>query len=1081
MTTQTVEQREQELRDAVAFSEQVAAGKAQLPIETNTDEYWRSVDDIKGKLATIEEARHRQAQFGKSFPEETQQMMEEAEAIIASPSADYVSPKAQALIDKIQARKQEKDTIRQWQLGLSPTPKPPEPPKPSEKAQQLIDIIHYRGATKRGEAPTVQVGVKTESPELILDTPEIKALQRNDPKLYQVLKGQGVEAYNNAVTAEQYATKAEIARFERINTQLPDGQWVSKADLAKTKRDSPEVYLLLTTQGLNAANKYVEDYNAKAAIHNAQVEKQNLAISKLEPFTKGDKVDVLAFIRANRDTASQTLQDAGYEEKDIKQWQKDTISPLYLNAIYQETLKEKRNELLKTEKPQPLEDATAFYSRVDSLARAEAYKGFTKAEQAQLTKEQLISLEGFLIPGVETAAHWSYLSTPEKVFAVTTDVVMVATILWGGKILTGAARKLGLTSIAKVEKLAVKAGKAGKDLEKATAQALKNAGKTGTIAETKQFILNNTVETAQRASMKADTAFLNKLETLDRISPKDLKLLEKQSGIKGLSQSIRDVSTASKDVKVAWKYADKSKFYTAPKNAAQLEANNRHLFRLAELQDAKVRLDLALERAGSTLKPRYSQQIAEPRISPLYERFGPYQTKRVTMKTPLTKDEIALLGFREELGGTRKSLAELKNTLSPEEYKRLQAYLKTRTKIPQAKLNKAKLKKLKLNADEETLKRLDEWLSSPGGKDSPRYKRLEDLAKKSRERYETAQQQARAQARVTLAEQAKELPELLAKRVPLPKGKPKPTLKPSELPKVKPAPTSAFPGIKVKPKEVVTAKTEKQRAAQYSTEELADVRSQTISEALSKTRGFERLTPKEWQQVNELIKEGVKAGTETQTKVITKGLTSTQARDAVKEAVKQKINEIAQTKPVPITKPQVDIVIKTIVDTPTPTKPIEPIKPLKPFKPKLKPPLKLTLPSGGKEEEEWTPEEIKSAIAWKDGFVVHALKSPYRRGIDERTYHISNVPPGLKVMNIRGKGSQQATIRSTGITPARITVDVGNQDAIITRSGGRVSIRHRRDTRGTVSMATISKKRGRIYHTNIGGSEVLSRHPLRGF
>ena len=55
----------------------------------------------------------------------------------------------------------------------------------------------------------------------------------------------------------------------------------------------------------------------------------------------------------------------------------------------------------------------------------------------------------------------------------------------------------------------------------------------------------------------------------------------------------------------------------------------------------------------------------------------------------------------------------------------------------------------------------------------------------------------------------------------------------------------------------------------------------------------------------------------------------------------------------------------------------------------------LPLPGGGKKEKPWTPAEIKSAVAWKDGFVVHAIKSPYRRGIDSKSFNVKNLPAGL--------------------------------------------------------------------------------------
>jgi hypothetical protein len=174
--------------------------------------------------------------------------------------------------------------------------------------------------------------------------------------------------------------------------------------------------------------------------------------------------------------------------------------------------------------------------------------------------------------------------------------------------------------------------------------------------------------------------------------------------------------------------------------------------------------------------------------------------------------------------------------------------------------------------------------------------------------------------------------------------------------------------------------------------------------------------------------------------------------------------------------------------SPPPTSPYPSIPPTSPPPGKNK--KHLVTPTGKSQNKEWTPEDIKSAIAWKDGFSVHAIRSPYRRGIDEKSYNVDHLPEGLKVMpSYTGKGSQQASARVTGAFPKRLTVDVGNQDLIISRQGGNhVSMRHVRDTRGTISQNTvkkighsISQKRGKLYHSNTGGGLVISRRQIRGY
>ena len=90
--------------------------------------------------------------------------------------------------------------------------------------------------------------------------------------------------------------------------------------------------------------------------------------------------------------------------------------------------------------------------------------------------------------------------------------------------------------------------------------------------------------------------------------------------------------------------------------------------------------------------------------------------------------------------------------------------------------------------------------------------------------------------------------------------------------------------------------------------------------------------------------------------------------------------------------------------------------------------------------------------------------------------------------NYKGEGSQQRSAVVTGRFPSRLTVDVGNQDVVISRQrGNRVSLRHFKDIRGSASDVTIkkghiaSKKRGRIYRTSVAGGSILSRRALRGY
>jgi len=81
--------------------------------------------------------------------------------------------------------------------------------------------------------------------------------------------------------ADVLASKSEQTRFEKMNTKLPDGQYIAKADLTAIKKEAPEVYSLLTTRGFSAAETYITDYNR-------QVERQNEAAKNVAQVLNGD-------------------------------------------------------------------------------------------------------------------------------------------------------------------------------------------------------------------------------------------------------------------------------------------------------------------------------------------------------------------------------------------------------------------------------------------------------------------------------------------------------------------------------------------------------------------------------------------------------------------------------------------------------------------------------------------------------------------------------------------------------------------------------------------------------------------------
>lgn len=306
--------------------------------------------------------------------------------------------------------------------------------------------------------------------------------------------------------------------------------------------------------------------------------------------------------------------------------------------------------------------------------------------------------------------------------------------------------------------------------------------------------------------------------------------------------------------------------------------------------------------------------------------------------------------------------------------------------------------------------------------------------------------------------------------------------KPTPQPKVKT--TSSIPGWWRKPQET--------RSASESKEQKEWEREFQRATPAYRQRMLEEAGIEVTEAVSPYIKTGTRIQELTQTtlqaapQTIPKPQTSPQTRIQPETKTQPQTQPQAKTQPATQTEVKPETEVLPVTQTKPETRPFQKLKTEIPQKLKPRPPMQLS--GSGNKGKEWTPQEIRSAIAWRDGFVVHAIKSPYRRGIDEATFSIKNLPEGLVVMkSFKGKGSQQASAKVTGKFPSKLTVDVGNQDVTATRRGNRVILRHSRDTTGTRSMTTIarghniSRKKGRLYHTKAGGGTIISRQPVRGY
>lgn len=242
------------------------------------------------------------------------------------------------------------------------------------------------------------------------------------------------------------------------------------------------------------------------------------------------------------------------------------------------------------------------YREAKEIGKKEAKQKISlSSETNKITKQLLLHEADITVPGVYVGRNWNNLDAKSKALNIAIDIGAILIPL-------GIARIAGVTgkaalSMSKAGRLAKTAGKTSAKLAEAT-KAYNSATKLKSPVNllTKQA---NNVQKLQRASMKADEAFLNELGKLNKISKRNLKLLENKSGIKGIEKTITNVTKAQKAVTKSWKKVDSLGWFNKPKTPLELNANKQTMKAVVKLQKAQSELDSALANAGSTLQPRY--------------------------------------------------------------------------------------------------------------------------------------------------------------------------------------------------------------------------------------------------------------------------------------------------------------------------------------------------------------------------------------------------------------------------------------------------------------------------------------------
>ena len=176
---------------------------------------------------------------------------------------------------------------------------------------------------------------------------------------------------------------------------------------------------------------------------------------------------------------------------------------------------------------------------------------------------------------------------------------------------------------AKIESIAFKAGNAADELRLAM-------GKAGT---SKGAVLSpkiaSRLKIAQMNSLSADTKFIESLSGL-KVTAKQIKLLEKATGYKGLVTPIRNVGIATKALDSAWA--------TVSKTAKMYGMGSRnYIFSLRGVTKARLGLGKATDKLSAVLRTRYVEPPSPAKFAGYkmkwHEEFGGIVSERPVPKS----------------------------------------------------------------------------------------------------------------------------------------------------------------------------------------------------------------------------------------------------------------------------------------------------------------------------------------------------------------------------------------------------------------------------------------------------------------
>lgn len=931
------------------------------------------------------------------------------------------------------------------------------------------------------------------TPEQVAEMAEARA-ERKEVEAQRARTLEVAEAYQAKLQAEFEAEKAEfeasLAEFETANTQLPDGQWIDNEQLASIKETNPDIHTILMTQGADVANKAIQE-------RNEEIRKQQEAYRQLTADYRvaippdlpegvdavtgariGYGIDVVGYLRDNPDQSA-LLVTAGFDAGEVtrlseatiateKYWTPDNQLDVYAAYIagidpeYIKTLTDRTEDEIKGVPPSlrgfeqsyavtyPIPDFPLPKKFWPSLKRMKAWvernRGITRwHKEAGIAYANIYGREALSnAVNIELA---TYAFAPARVLEPRVKLKDITTIEW----VIGVAQIALYTApfwvpkvakvlkpLSKLERTARTAGNTRLRVNIAREEMLARAWNDPSYAK---FASN--LQHQIQASMKADRIFLDKLASLNKISPSQLATIEKLSGIKGLASSIKAVGVARTIVVKAWNVIDKSKYYTNPTTVAQIAANESYLVKLGVLQSAQNNLANALAKASGVLTPAY--QLAP--MAGWRNVIANTQREITRLNTELAKAEAivnksglpsTVREAREYWLSIRDQLANAKSRLNT--YQTASAAGKTPPMVAGYRIVDKTPTQLKMDRYDATQRKLDDFYRGIG---KPRPTPAGGVA--TMERTLTAVEIPRGIVEVGFRPQYAQItaPAVIA---PVPA-----VITPMPV-SVGVLPTLVAPQIQVTtrtttetvPVSRILTMTPEQAQRIYGDEILVDAVSPLLIPR-------EKLKPGEWlspaqaievaQQIaiQSYVQQITQAAVKQAQLLKTQGATQTAIQSAVQQAIQSQVKAIAE----PALQTQVVTALQTMtaiqaivtpafLTTITPVSPVIPITPITPIVPIILPEVADRVPV--------TQPIEAGAIAFLMGMFWKYIPPPW--DMDKPlTLPKGVVPEGARLDGRTPQETIQMIGVSTAVVPESISIDLGIVDVFISDFGRNIEFR----------------------------------------